>query len=93
MYRALKLLGKTAQPQIILPPVTTLTLYDYIYFENSTTNGAKFRKYTRAQNINKKPSKTWLTMCYRVSNKQKLSTIPARECNDCIWASLVQLVS
>ena len=28
-----------------------------------------------------------------VSNKQKPSTIPSRECNNCIWATVVQLVA
>ena len=39
----IQLLGKTAQTQIILPPETTLTLYHYIYLENNTTYGAKYR--------------------------------------------------
>ena len=30
---------------------------------------------------------------YSVSNKQKPSTIPSRKCNNCIWASVVQLVA
>ena len=32
-------------------------------------------------------------MRYSVSNKQKPSTILSRECNNCIWASVVQLVA
>ena len=32
-------------------------------------------------------------MRYSVSNNQKPSTIPSRECNNCIWASVVQLVA
>ena len=30
---------------------------------------------------------------YKVSNKQKPSKIISRKCNNCIWASLVQLVA
>ena len=41
----------------------------------------------------RKHSKTWNTVRYSVSNKQKPSTIPSRECNNCIWASVVQLVA
>ena len=36
---------------------------------------------------------TWNTVRYSVSNKQKFSTILSRKCNNCIWASFVQLVS
>ena len=35
----------------------------------------------------------WNTVRYSVSNKQKLSTNPSRKCNNCIWASLVQLIA
>ena len=42
---------------------------------------------------NQKTSKTWNTVLYSVSNKQKPITIPSRECNSCIWASVVQLVA
>ena len=41
---------------------------------------------------NQTTSKTWNTVCYSVSNKQKPSTIPSRECKNCIWASVVQLI-
>ena len=41
-----------------------------------------------AHNKNQKTSKTWNTVCYSVSNKQKTSTIPSRECNQCIWPRL-----
>ena len=40
-----------------------------------------------------KTSKTWNTVRYSVSNIQKPSTILSRECNNCIWASVVQFVS
>ena len=46
-----------------------------------------------AQNKNQKTPKTWNTVRYSVYNKQKPSTIPSRECNNCIWASVVQLVA
>ena len=42
---------------------------------------------------NEKTSKTWNTVHYSVSNKQKPSTIPSRKYNNCIWASVVQLVA
>ena len=32
------------------------------------------------------------SVCYSVSNKQKFSAIPSRKCNNCVWASVVQLV-
>ena len=32
-------------------------------------------------------------MRYSVSNKQKPSTIPSRDCDNCIWASVAQLVA
>ena len=45
------------------------------------------------QNKNKKTPKTWNTVCYSVPDKQKHSTIPSRKSNNCIWASVVQLVA
>ena len=33
------------------------------------------------------------TQCFIQSNKQNPSTIPSGECNNCIWASVVQLVA
>ena len=39
------------------------------------------------------PPKTWNAVRYSVSNKQKPSTIRSRSCNNCIWASVVQLVA
>ena len=33
------------------------------------------------------------TLHYSVSNNQKSSTIPSRKCNNCSWASFVQLVA
>ena len=39
---ALKLLGKTAQTQIVLSPETPWTLYNYIYFQDNTAYGAKY---------------------------------------------------
>ena len=44
-----------------------------------------------AHNKNQITSKTWNTVRYPVPNKQKPSTIPSRECNNCIWVSVVQL--
>ena len=41
----------------------------------------------------KHPIKTWNTVRYSVFNKQKSSTIISRECNNCIWASVGQLVA
>ena len=41
---------------------------------------------------NQKTSKAWNTVRYSVS-KQKPSTTPSRECNNCIWVSVVQLVA
>ena len=38
-------------------------------------------------------SKTWNTVCYSVSNKQKPSTIPSIKYNNSIWALVVQLVA
>ena len=37
----------------------------------------------------KHPIKTWNTVRYSVSNKHKSSTIPSRECNNCICMGLV----
>ena len=42
---------------------------------------------------NKKTLKSWYTVRYSVSNKQKPSTIPSSKWNNCIWASIVQLVA
>ena len=39
----------------------------------------------------KHPRHAWNTVRYSVSNKQKPSAIPSRKCNNCIWASAVQL--
>ena len=39
-------------------------------------------------NKNQKSPKTRNTVRYSVSNKQKPSTIPSRECNNCIWPRL-----
>ena len=41
----------------------------------------------------RKTPKTWNTVRYSVSNKQKPSTIPSKKCNNCIWASFVHLVA
>ena len=90
---ALKLLGKTAQTQIVLSPETPWTLYNYIYLEDNTAYGAKYLWHNWAHNKNQKTSKTWNTVRYSVSNKQKPSIIPSRECNNCILASVVQLVA
>ena len=88
---ALKLLWKTARTQIVLSPETPWKLYNYIYLEDNTPYGAKYWWYNEAQNKNQKTPKTCNTVCYSVSNKQKPSTIPSRKCNNCIWASVVQL--
>ena len=90
----LKLLGKTARTQIVLSPETLWTLYNYIYLEDNTTYiwcqilmaqlGTQWKP-ENIQGIN--------TVRYSVSNKQKPITIPSRECNNCIWASVVQLVA
>ena len=87
---ALKLLGKTAWTQIALSPETPWTLYNYIYLEDNTAYGAKFWWHNGAHNKNQKTPKTWNTVRYSVSNKQKPSTI---KCNNCNWASVVQLVA
>ena len=89
----LKLLGKTAQTQIVLSLETPWTLFNYIYLEDNTAYGAKYWWHNGAHNKNQNISKTWNTVCYSVSNKQKPSTIHSRECNNCIWASVVQLVA
>ena len=44
-------------------------------------------------NKNQKTSKTWNTVGYSVSNTQKPSTFPLRECNNCIWVLVVQHVA
>ena len=41
----------------------------------------------------KDPINTWNTVRYSVSNKQKPSTIPSRECSNYIWGSVVPLVA
>ena len=79
---ALKLPGKTAQTQIVLSPEMLWTLYNYIYLEDNTAYGAKYWWHNWAHNKNQKTSKTWNTVRYSVSNKQKLSTIPSRKCNN-----------
>ena len=86
-------LGKTARTQIVLSLETQWTLYNYIYLEHHTAYGAKYRWHNEAQNKNKKISRTWNTVRYSVSNKQKPSRILSRKCNNCIWASVVQLVA
>ena len=90
---ALKLLGKTSQTQIVLSPDTPSTLFNYIYLEDNTAQGAKYWWDNGAQNKNQKTPKTWNTVRYPVSHKQKPRTIPSRKCNNCIWASVVQLVA
>ena len=77
---ALKLLGKTARTKIILSPETPWTLYNYIYLKVKAAYGAKYWWYNGTQNENQNTSKTWNTVCYSVSNKQKPSTIPSRKC-------------
>ena len=89
----LKLLGKIARTQIVLSPETPWTLCNYIYLEDNTAYGAKYWWHNGAHNKNQKTSMTWNTVRYSVSNKQKPSTIPSRECNNCIWASVVQHVA
>ena len=63
-----------------------------LYLEDNTAYGAKYCWYNVTQNRTLKTSKTWNSVRYSVSNKQKPSTIPPRKCNNCIWASAVQLV-
>ena len=55
-----KQVGKTARTQIILSPETPWTLYNYIYVysEDNTEYGAKYRRYNGTQNKNQKPIKT-----------------------------------
>ena len=68
--------------------------YIYIYIlKDNTAYGPKYWWYNGAQNKNQKTHKTWNTVRYSVSNKEKPSTIPSRKCNNCIWASVVQLVA
>ena len=60
--------------------------------KDNTTYGAKYRWYRLAQKKNHKPSThgiQYVTEC----SKQKPSTIPSINCNNCAWASLVQLVA
>ena len=90
---ALTLQGNTARTQIGLSPETPWTLYNYIYLEDNTTYDAKYCWHNGAHNKKQKTSKTWNTVRYSVSNKQKPNTIPSRECNNCIWALVVQLVA
>ena len=90
---ALELLGKTARTQIVLSPETPWTLYNYIYLKDYTAYGAKYWWHNWAHNKNQKTSKTWNTVRYSISDKQKPSTIPSRECNNCVWASVVQLIA
>ena len=87
---AIKQLGKT---QIILPPMTTRTQYNYIYLENNKKYGAEYRWFDGAQNKNQKPSKTWNAGCYRVPNKQKSGAIPSIKCNNSVSTSRVQLTA
>ena len=47
--------------------------------------------YNGARNKKQKTPKTWNTVRYSVSNKQKPSTIPSIKCDNCIWVSVVQL--
>ena len=65
----------------------------YIYLEDNTSYGTKFLWDNGAQNKNQKTPRTWNTVRYSVSNKQKPSTIPSKKCNNCIWASVAQLVA
>ena len=74
---ALKLLGKTARTQIVLSLETPWTLYNYSYLEDYTAYGTKYWWHNRAHNKKQKTSKTWNTVRYSVSNKQKPSTIPS----------------
>ena len=67
--------------------------YVIIYIWKIAYYGAKYWWHNGAQNKNQKTSKTWNTLRYSVSNKQKPSTIPSRKCNNCIWVSIVQLVA
>ena len=90
---ARNLLGKTARTHIVLSPETPWTLYNYRYLEDNTAYGAKYWWHNWAHNKKQKTSKTWNIMRYSVSNKHKPSRIPSRECNNCIWASVVQLVA
>ena len=77
---ALKLLRKTALTQIVLSPETPWTLYNYIYLEDNTAYGAKYWWHNGVHNKKHKTSKTWNTVRYSGSNKQKPSTIHSREC-------------
>ena len=78
---ALKLLGRTARTHAILFPETPRERYIVIYYlEDNTGYGAKYLWYNGTLNKNQKTSKTWNTVCYSVSNKEKPSTIPSRKC-------------
>ena len=67
--------------------------YTIIYIWKITRHMVfKYCWHNGAQNRNKKTLKTWNTVRHSVSNKQKPSTIPSTKCNNCIWASVVQLV-
>ena len=50
-------------------------LCNYIYFEDNTAYGTKYWWDNGAQNKNQKTPKTWNTVHYSVSNKQKPTTI------------------
>ena len=78
---------------IVLSPETPWTLYNLIYLEDNTAYGAKYWWHKGEQNKNQKTPMTWNTVRYSVSNKQKPSTIPSRKCDNCIWASIVQLAA
>ena len=84
---ALKLLGKTAQTKIVLPPVTTWTLYNYTCLEVNVTYGAKYRWYNGAQNKNQWPPKSWNTVTETHHN------LPKKMQYNCVWASLAQLTT
>ena len=67
--------------------------YIIIHIWKITAYGAIYWWHNWAHNKNQKTSKAWNTVRYSVSNKQKPSTISSRGCNNCIWASVVQLVA
>ena len=68
-------MGKTAQTQIVLSPEAPWALYNYIYIylEDNTAYGAKYWWENETPNKNRKALKTWNTVRYSVSNKQKPS--------------------
>ena len=54
--------------------------YIIIYIWKITQQyGAKYRWYNVAQNKNQKTSSAWNTVCYRIPNKQKPSTISSKK--------------